>query len=485
MTTYTYNFFASIVLLLVIAGLSAPSARAEVYTTSLGETVETPDANLSIRVTPSQSDVRRGEVITYTMTFANASQTKTITTDLSLIFYNLDLKVASIQPKQFTGRVSNLDGYPWNFSFKSFQLKPLEKKTITFTATANPKAKIGERLRMVGVIQEGGFRDTEIMQLSTSYVVLTGGPVRSFKKVQVKDIASLFASVYGRIPTDAEKKYWIGRMKDKPLFDNLKGAMMSQKAHGKSPKVLGVKSNAIYQMRFSDAVSESAPGELVTYSIQVLNKDEEGRSLTPSVSVTTNDLEIPSVSDHGKRGKLQNGKMGDWVNWSTKEILNKKTHTFTFQVKTPNAIGEQYCVKVNTFPFLEDEDCNTIVKATKNKVVPTPKPVSKPAVKITSKDFRILGPGSLNTDRADQEITWYVTDAVKKKYPGVKIELCPGKDFKGCIILDAVAVNDGSQIINMPPVPRIGKWYLHLIARDGGDKLITTVQTSKLIVLHQ
>lgn len=305
--------------------------------------------------------------------------------------------------------------------------------------------------------------------------------------IVAKDIPALFKTVYGRPPATNERKYWEGRLKDKNTKQALQGAMAWQKSKGKSPKVLGTKSNAIYEMRFSDTVTEAAPGDLVTYSIRVTNKDEEGRALIPGVSVTAKGLEIPAVSDHGKRGQLTTGKLGDTIYWGNTQILNKKAHTFIFQVKTPNKVGSEYCVKAGTFglPYLQDEDCNTIVKVTKKKVVPTSTPVPTPAVKITSKEFRLLGPDSFSTDRDEQEVTWYSTEALKKKYPNAKIELCPGKDFKGCIILEAVVENDGSHRVTLPPVPRIGKWYLHIIGRTSDDKLIPSVAAARLVTLHQ
>lgn len=131
-------------------------------------------------------------------------------------------------------------------------------------------------------------------------------------------------------------------------------------------------SNAIFTMRFSDPVTQSAPGELVTYSVKVTNTDPEHRLLYPQVSVTAKDLEIPAVSDHGRRGKLANGKLGGLIEWNAVgdefeiALLDGKSHTFTFQVKTPGTVGSTYCVEAETFglPLLVLEDCNTVVKRT-------------------------------------------------------------------------------------------------------------------------
>lgn len=325
---------------------------------------------------------------------------------------------------------------------------------------------------------------------------ISHGSIQSAQKVQTKDIPALFQSVYGRVPTEAEQKYWLGRMKDKPITDALKGAMAFQNAQGKSPKVLGAKSNNLYKMELSDKTEKSAPSELVTYSVKITNIYPENTILTPQLSITAKDLEIPTASDHGRRGKLANGKPGKTVDWNyiksfdqknryEVKVDTKKSHTFIFQIKTPATLGSEYCIKAHLFPFLQDEDCNTVVKDTVKKIATTPTPKPTPAVKITAKDFRILTPDGLSTDRADQEITWYSSTALQKKYPGVKIELCPGKDFKGCIILEAIAENDGSQIINMPPVPRIGKWYLHIIGRDSNDGLAPNVSVARLVTLHQ
>lgn len=117
--------------------------------------------------------------------------------------------------------------------------------------------------------------------------------------------------------------------------------------------------------------------------------------------------------------------------------------------------------------------------ATATSATPTPTPA------ITAKDFKVLGPDSFNTHHDDQEITWHASQSVKEVYPKVKVELCPGKDFKGCIVLIAVADNDGAQSFNMPPVPRIGKWYVHLIGRDANGKLNPSLAASRLVTLHQ
>lgn len=473
----------------LIASLVPFTARAEVITTTLGETVETPEANLSVDIKANRSEARRGEKITYTVTIANASQDKTITTDLSLIFFNLDLNVSSIQPKKFTGRSSNLTGYPWNFFFKLFQLKPLEKKVLTFTATVNAKAKTNERLRMAAAIQEGEFRNTELIQVDTVYVTASDGPARSEQKVQAKDIPVLFMIVYGRAPTGAEKKYWVGRMKDKATKYALKGAMVFQKSRGKSPKVLGVTSNKLLKMEFNDNVTESAAGERVTYSLTIHNRDDQGRALTPGITVTAKNLEIPFVSDHGKRILLSNRQYGGSIYWGKTQILNQAAHTFTFHVKTPSAVGSEYCLKAEVFaqPDLRDEDCNVVVKAKPKKIAPkkaaTAKKPTATTPAITSDDFSVKGPDTLDTDPDDQEIKWHRSDAIERAYPTVKIELCPSKEFKDCIVLHALAENDGSQLINMPPVPRVGKWYLHLIGRDSQDRLRPHISASRRIEL--
>lgn len=253
-------------------------------------------------------------------------------------------------------------------------------------------------------------------------------------------------------------------------------------------------SNAVFAMGFGDGVTKSAPGELVTYTVKVTNKDVEGRSLHPQVSVETKGLEIPTVSNRGKRGHADNGKPGGTVEWNaindknTVEVFNKKSHLFTFQVKTPSTIGSEYCVHVETFglPLLQQDDCNQVVKISPQKnafaKVPTPKP--SPTPKLTKANFSITGPDSLSTDRADQEISWQISPAVQKAYPAVKIELCPGKPFKDCINLEAEVDNDGSQIINMPPVPRVGKWYLHIIGRNANGEILPQISLDRLVLLH-
>ena len=75
-----------------------------------------------------------------------------------------------------------------------------------------------------------------------------------------------------------------------------------------------------------------------------------------------------------------------------------------------------------------------------------------------------------------------VIPATLKAKPALKIT---GKDFKGCVILDAVVENDGRHIINMPPVPRVGKWYLHIIGRDNDGNLRPSISASLRIELHK
>ncbi len=255
-------------------------------------------------------------------------------------------------------------------------------------------------------------------------------------------------------------------------------------------------SNAVFQMGFGDGITKSAPGELVTYTIKVTNNDVEGRSAYPDLSVDAHGLEIPTVSNKGKRGHADNGQPGDSIRWNgdknpyTVEVFNKKSHYFTFQVKTPNTIGQTYCVnaQVFTMPLLLGEECNTVVKVSPQKNAFVKPPVitkPSPTPKLTKDTFSLTGPDSLSTDRADQEISWQVSSVVQKAYPTVKIELCPGKPFKDCINLEAEVDNDGSQIINMPPVPRVGKWYLHIIGRNAAGEIQTGVSVDRLVVLSK
>ncbi len=315
----------------------------------------------------------------------------------------------------------------------------------------------------------------------------------SSAKVVVKDIPALFKGVFGRLPSASERKYWEGRLKDKTTKDALVGAMTFQKAKN-AGRVLGVSANTVYRIELKDGTSMSAPGELVAYSAKITNIYTENKALTPGLTITAKGLEIPSVSDHGKRGKLTSGKLGGTIDWNYLNssgknpyevtIDTKKSYTFTFTVKSPTELGKEYCVEAYVFPFLQTKDCNTVGKSAK-KAAPVTKTVSKPTPAVASKDFALAGPNGLNTDPNDQNIAWRVTDKVKALYPKVKIELCPGKDFKNCIVLDAVAENDGSQLISMPPVPRTGKWYLHLIARNSDNGLMPSVQSSRLVTLHQ
>lgn len=146
-------------------------------------------------------------------------------------------------------------------------------------------------------------------------------------------------------------------------------------------------SNAIYQMRFSDNVTSSAPGERVQYSITVTNNDAEGQALTPLVTAEAPGVQVTEVSEGGKVRDLGGGRSGRRITWENTEILNKQSHTFTFTVITPNDVGGEYCITATTFglPFLELSDCNTIVAAATPTATPkvTPKPAapSTPAPK--------------------------------------------------------------------------------------------------------
>jgi len=219
---------------LVAVTIVVPAAHAEVFTTTLGETFETPEANLSVGIKADKSKAAHGEKIKYTLTFANASGEKTITTDLSLIYHNLNLDVNSIRPSSYTGRLSNLTGYPWNFFFKAFHLQPKDKKTTTFTATVHKNAKVGDRLRMAAAIQEGEFRNTELIQTDAAFVTVTDKQTSGGSLASISDLNSLFRSVYGKNPTAAEWNYWASRLLDKSDREALKGAMAFHKAHGRT-----------------------------------------------------------------------------------------------------------------------------------------------------------------------------------------------------------------------------------------------------------
>lgn len=327
-----------------------------------------------------------------------------------------------------------------------------------------------------------------LLAVPTALLFLSFIAPSALAKVAAADIPEMFKAVYSRPPRTAENKYWVGRIKDKPASAALQGAMQYHQSRGKSPKVLGITSNKLLKMEFSDNVTESAAGERVTYSLTVHNRDDQGRALTPGVTVTAKNLEIPFVSDHGKRAILSNGQYGGSITWGKTQILNQGAHTFTFHVKTPGAIGSEYCLKAEIFlqSDLRDEDCNVVVKAKPKKATPKKATTAKTTTTtpaITDTDLHITGPDVLDTDPDDQEIKWHRSDAIERAYPTVKIELCPSKEFKDCIVLHALAENDGSQLINMPPVPRVGKWYLHLIGRDSQERLRPHISASRRIEL--
>jgi hypothetical protein len=109
----------------------------------------------------------------------------------------------------------------------------------------------------------------------------------------------------------------------------------------------------------------------------------------------------------------------------------------------------------------------------------------KPAVKITTKNFAITGPDGLEMNGNDQAVSWSASDAVRKAYPSVKLELCSGKPFRGCMVLLGSTPNDGGQSVNLAPVSRAGRWYLHMIGRDIKNTLQGKVSAERIVVLHK
>lgn len=313
------------------------------------------------------------------------------------------------------------------------------------------------------------------------------------KTLGASTVVDLFHATYGRVPTAAEKQYWLSRVKDKATSESLTGAMAYHHARGKSPKVLGAKSNDIFRLEITDNHTDAAPGELVTVKITIRNVLHGDQiDLATDVSAQARNLDVSAISDQGKVRRWPGETKGGTIDWSAIQFFYNVPRPLTFKVKVPDkSFGDQFCTKGTVYAahgrslqVLTAEDCTTI-NPKKKVVISTPLPPAKPTLKITAKDFNITGPDSLNTDRADQEITWYATDKIKATYPNVKIELCPGKDFKDCIILDAIVENDSRHIINMPPVPRTGKWYLHIIGRDRNNGLAPNVAAAKRIELHK
>lgn len=414
------------------------------------------------------------------------------------------------------------------------------------------------------------------------------------KHVTSSGIAGLFQSVYGRSPLDSEKRYWIGRIKDKPMLDALRGAMAFQKTRGKSPHVLGTTSyNLLAQQDFQgqDTTGPASirarvtvlpdgkikPGDNVRFVIRVYN---DGSSTASAINMSF--IPDPRVAEFVAAKPpvdFSTAYIESYAQWQNSAWLNvaipprsSRDFSITYRIHPAQALnsglkftawlgqgdyqidrsfvvpiassrGDQRAVNTNPvdnyfrvatgrFPtsaerthwtvqyekFLtnttlggsRDDRVALFIKAVAKKVGsnaaskeasafqkeqgknPTstgkkssPAPTPTPALKFTDKDFRILGPDSLNTDKGDQGITWHASAAVQRAYPKVKIELCPGKDFKGCIILDAVVENDGNHLINMPPVPRIGKWYLRLIGRNQSGGIVPSASIIRLITLHK
>jgi hypothetical protein len=74
----------------------------------------------------------------------------------------------------------------------------------------------------------------EGMEATSQNFSITAVKATAVKKTTLSssDVSALFQSVYGRVPTSSELKYWNGRRSDKPTSTALLGAMGYHKAQG-------------------------------------------------------------------------------------------------------------------------------------------------------------------------------------------------------------------------------------------------------------
>ncbi len=99
--------------------------------------------------------------------------------------------------------------------------------TITFTMDSGTplKTKLNLWVEVTGSGMEANsanFSITAVKSVTTT---------TSTSTLSSADISSMFQSVYGRMPTTSELKYWLGRRSDKPGRTALLGAMGYHKAN--------------------------------------------------------------------------------------------------------------------------------------------------------------------------------------------------------------------------------------------------------------
>lgn len=131
--------------------------------------------------------------------------------------------------------------------------------------------------------------------------------------------------------------------------------------------VFATTSNGSFSLRLSDGgIKESSPGQVVTYSLTMKNKDAEHKTIDPYVQAEAFGMKVQNVSDGGKLDKTVGDSRVRYIVWKDTETQSNKERTFTFQVVTPDfSFGKEYCVASTLLyglPLLESKDCNKIVK---------------------------------------------------------------------------------------------------------------------------
>lgn len=303
-------------------------------------------------------------------------------------------------------------------------------KDYTITFRVKPNQAASSSLGFTAWVGQGSY------QMDRYFSVPISGTQGDQRSVNTNIIDNYFRVAAGRFPNSAERAEWTKK------YDEYRANTALHKSRenriGLFIKAIASKAGKSLPASSSSAAPSSAGGTLASISdLNSMFRSVHGR--TPTVS--------------------------EWTYWA--ERLLDKSDRVALK-------GAMY------FHKALGRTIGDLPKKTGNSASS-----SSNVVKFTASDFKLKTPDSLNTDPDDQQVTWYSSSAVKDKYPNLKIELCPGKDFKGCVIVNAVTENDGVEAISMPPVPRIGKWYLRLIGRDANNGLRPELQALKLVRLHK
>lgn len=522
---------------------SAIVNRYRIPVTVLGDSGGLPESGLSVKVKADKATAKRGEKITYTATLNNESDLRIDDTQVRLIFNSWQKIIpASIKPKYFGDNTSN------GYRLDDIRMGAHTERSITFQTTVANDAPVNKTLSLkVQAGGQPQHAKTAAVSVKIGGGAATSDPKITAKDVSAlfkavygrNPVTGEQKYWVGRLKDKGTKEAMRGAM----AFQKAKGKSPKVLAASSRVNISGGGESLTAGTTQRITVSYQAypySGGTVRGTLQTdigspnvsnispepssQTRDEgQGKiflnwdyALAPADTMSVSfDVKVPKKGLYGRDSMTVSAYASEGYNnrsWSITEPVATPTPTpvATTLKKTPGLTNSQVTSLFKTVygrapvsqelaywnkRAIEKRTAAALKgamafqkaqgKSPKDTTPSSPAAKSTPAIKITEKDFRILTPDGLSTDRADQTITWYSSAALQKKYPAVKIELCPGKDFKGCVILDAVVENDRSHVINMPPVPRIGKWYLHIIGRDSNNGLAPNVAASRLVVLSK